>query len=164
MKKQFCLFVFLITLVKLATAQNNYCDDITRDTDAVTKTITWHTPELNINIKAIVTDTAQLWISFNIAHQSEFIAEEGGLFIRFDDGKSLKYFGQQVSRKYLSAREGYYYQTDMPIKPNELLWFKTKKITKYQIAGIDVPVTADLATEIQAYLICITGNFDKKAN
>jgi len=164
MKKHFCLTFFSICFIKIVVAQNNYCDDITRDTDAVKKTITWRTPELNINIKAIITEKPELWISFNLKRQSEFIAEEDGLFIRFDDGKSLKYFGQRVSRKYISAHEGYYYQTDMLLKPDDLLWLKTKKITKYQIAGIDVPVTNDLAVEIQAYIICITGNFEKKEN
>ncbi|MBW4889862.1 hypothetical protein KXQ82_09050 [Mucilaginibacter sp. HMF5004] len=164
MKKHFCLTLFLICFIKLVVAQNNYCDDIVRDTDAVKKIITWKSPELNINVKAIITDTAQLWLNFNLTQQSEFIAEEGGLFVRFDDGKSLKFFGQRVSHKYLNARDGYYYQTDMLIKPETLVWFKTKKITKYQIAGIDVPVTPDLAIEIQAYIICITGNFDKKEN
>jgi hypothetical protein len=164
MKKQFCLTVLLITIIKLAAAQNNYCDDITRDTDAVKKTVTWRTPALNINIKAVITDTPQVWISFNIKHQSEFMAEEGGLFLRFDDGKALKFFGQPVNHKYINAREGYYYQTDMMMKQSNLLWLKTKKITKYQIAGIDVPVTNDLATEIQAYILCITDNFDKKEN
>lgn len=162
MKKSFWPALFLVCFIKLASAQNNYCDDITQDTDAVKKTITWRSPENNITVKGIVTGEPQIWILFNIRHQSEFIAEEGGLFIRFGDGKALKYFGQPVNRKYINAHEGYYYQTDLLIKPDDLLWFKTKKITKYQIAGIDVPVSDDLAVQIQAYVICITGNFDKK--
>jgi hypothetical protein len=164
MKKHFWVTTFLICFVKLAAAQNNYCDDITRDTDAAKKTITWHSPENNITVKGVITDVPQLWLRFDLTHQSEFIAEEGGLFIRFDDGKALKFFGQPVSHKYINAHMGYYYQTDMLIKPDDLVWLKTKKITKYQIAGIDVPVTDELAIQIQAYVICITGNFDRKEN
>ncbi len=162
-KKLLLILLFTFT-AKPLIAQNNYCDDITRDTDAITKTTALKSPENNITVKGLMLETPQIWMSFNIKHQSEFISEYGGLFIRFDDGKSLKFFGQPVSRKYISARDGYFYQTDMMIKPDDLVWFKTKKITKYQIAGIDVPVTNDLAVQIQAYIICINSSSDKKEN
>ena len=160
MRARFWLTVFLTCFINIAVfAQNNLCDDITRDTDVVKKSAIWTTPALNITIKVVMLNIPQVWVNFNVKHLSEFISDSDGLFIRFNDGKSLRYFGQMIAHKYISTREGYFYQTDKQLTTDEIQWFKNKKISKYQIAGIDVPVTNELATQIQAYMACITDNF-----
>ncbi|WP_295655079.1 hypothetical protein [uncultured Mucilaginibacter sp.] len=158
MRKRYWLAALFTLLMHVASAQNNYCDDLSRDTDAVSKAISWRSPDLNISLKSTLTDTTvQVWANFNIKQQSEFIAEENGLFIRFDDGKSLRFFGQRVTRKYISAREGFFYETSLLLNPKNYEWFKTKKITKFQIAGVDVDIADDLAVQIESYAICMSG-------
>jgi len=43
------------------------------------------------------------------------------------------------------------------LNPKNYEWFKTKKITKFQIAGVDVDVADDLAVQIESYAICMSG-------
>lgn len=139
-------------------AQNNYCDDLTRDTDKVANTITWKSPDLNITLRSVQSSNGvEVWANFNVKYLSEMIIEDGGLFIRFESGKSLKYFGQRVSHTFISNRDGYYYQTDLKLSPEVIERFQTQKIIRFQIASIDVPVTTDLAAQIEAYAVCMSG-------
>jgi hypothetical protein len=158
MKIRFWLTVLLTCSTFASLAQNNYCDDLRSDTDKVKNTVTVRSPELNIILKRVRNSgNEQFWINFNVTHLSEFVIEEGGLFVRFDNNKTLKYFGQSIKHHFISNRDGYYYETDLPLNSDAFLLFKTQKIVKFQIAGIDVPVTDELAVLISAYAVCLNG-------
>jgi hypothetical protein len=158
MKIRFWLVVLLTCSTFVTLAQNNYCDDLRSDTDKVNNAITVRSPELNIILKRVQNNSNEkFWVNFNVRHLSEFVAEEGGLFVKFDNNKTLKYFGQSIKHHFISNRDGYYYETDLPLSSDIFLLFKTQKIVKFQIAGIDVPVTDELAIEIEAYAVCLDG-------
>ena len=158
MKIPFRLTALFLLWCSCAAAQNNYCDDLVADTDKVRGAVTLRTPEANIMLRRIQADgKEEVWVNFNIRHLSEFVMEEGGLFIRFEDGRMLRYFGQRVKHTFLSVRDGYVYETDLRLGADEVALLRSKKIKKFQVAGIDVPVTDELATQVEAYVICLEG-------
>ncbi|OCX52666.1 hypothetical protein BEL04_14565 [Mucilaginibacter sp. PPCGB 2223] len=160
MKKSFLLiavFLCLATLTRAQTADEpavDYCKQISRDTDAAAGKHTYESPFDKMIIKSVVTSAGQtITINFN-THQME-LSEEAGLYIKFTDGKALRFFGQKIDHKYENSVTGYNYETTLIVSPEKLEYFKTKKVAIFQIANIDVEVNDDTATQFQAYANCI---------
>ena len=162
MKKDHLFIGLLLCLSSLARAQVaddpqiDYCKQISRDTDAVTGKHTYESPFDKMIIKSVVTAAGQtITINFN-THEIAF-SDEAGLYVKFTDGKSLRFFGQKIDYKYENAVTGYNYQTTLTISPEKFEYFKTKKVAIFQIASIDVEINDDTATQFMAYANCIAG-------
>lgn len=154
MTRRSLLTILLVCLMHVAHAQTDYCADIVRDTDKVTKVITCTGPDMSMMLKAIIsgTDTA-ITINFNIKQM--VASDEAGLYIKLDDGHTLRYFGQKITKTWLNSRDGYNYETVLSCSPAVVQQLKTKKIKVFQIAGIDVTVNEAIAEEFQADVNCI---------
>jgi len=159
---RYLITLILLCLAAITRAQTanepapDYCKQISRDTDATTGKHTYQSPFDKICIKSEVTATGQtITINFN-THQIE-LSEEAGLYIKFTDGKVLRFFGQKIDHKFENTITGYNYETTLSVSPEKLEYFKTKKIAVFQIANIDVEVNDDIATQFQAYVNCIAG-------
>ena len=160
MTKYYLLTALLLCLAPIARAQTandqqvDYCKQISRDTDATTGKHTYQSPFDKISIKSEVTAAGQIiTIDFN-THEMAF-SDEAGLYVKFTDGKSLRFFGQKISHQYENAITGYNYETVLTVSPEKLQYFKTKKIAIFQIASINVEVNDDTATQFMAYANCI---------
>jgi len=160
MKKGFLLIALLLCLATFARAQvtddqqPDYCKQISRDTDATAGKHTYESPFDKMIIKSVVTSAGQtITINFN-THEMAF-SDEAGLYVKFTDGKSLRFFGQKIDYKYENAVTGYNYQTTLTVSPEKLEYFKTKKVAIFQLASIDVEVSDDTATQFMAYANCI---------
>ncbi|WP_448698191.1 hypothetical protein ACFGVR_15330 [Mucilaginibacter sp. AW1-3] len=148
------LAIFLLGSLGIAHAQTDYCADLVRDTDKVTKVITCTGPDMSMALKAVINgrDTT-VTINFNI---KELVSsDEAGLYIKLDDGHTLRYFGQKINKIWLNSRDGYNYETVLTCSPAVLRQFKAQKIKVFQIAGIDVTVHRAVAEEFQGYLNCM---------
>jgi len=161
-KSCYLITLVLLCLAAMAKAQStgeppvDYCKQISRDTDATTGKHTYQSPFDKICIKSEVTTAGQtITIKFN-THQME-LSEEAGLYIKFTDGKVLRFFGQKIDHKFENTLTGYNYETTLTVSLEKLEYFKTKKIAVFQIANIDVEVNEDTATQFQAYVNCIAG-------
>jgi len=148
------LTVLMFSLFSTVYGQTDYCADIIRDTDKVTKVVTCTTPDMSMALKAVINgrDTT-ITVNFNVKEITS--TDEAGLYIKLDDGHTLRYFGQKISKTWLNSRDGYNYETVLTCGPAVVRQFKTKKIKLFQIAGIDVAVNNAIAEEFQRYLNCI---------
>jgi len=148
------LTVLLLCLFGTVYGQTD-CADILRDTDKVTKAITCTAPDMSMALKAVISggDTT-ITVNFNV---KEIISsDEAGLYIKLDDGHTLRYFGQRITKTWLNARDGYNYETILTCGPTVVRQLKARKIKVFQIAGIDVTVNNAIAEEFQGYLNCIS--------
>jgi len=160
MKNIYLLVTVLLSFITLAKAQTeekvDYCVQISRDTDAAQGIRTYQSPEGRISIKNQVS-AAGSTAAITFSTKEFALYEEEGLFIRFTDHHTLRFFGQHIEHKNYSPLSGYTYDTVLTLTPEQLEIFKTKKISVFQIASIDVEVDDDIATAFQAYVNCITG-------
>jgi hypothetical protein len=153
----FLLTILFVCLLHITYAQSDNCAEIYRDTDKVAHTITSTSPEMNMIIKRVVSgaDTAY---SLNFNTKEIVASDEAGLYIKLDDGHTLRYFGQKVTRKWLDPVQGYQYETTMTCNPKVLQTLKAKKISLFQIAGIDISVKDVVGEQFQEFVKCISAN------
>ncbi len=160
MKKFYLLAVLLLCFATLTRAQTedqvDYCKMISRDTDATSGKHTYQSPEGKIWLKSEVTAAGQtITLNFNTTDMA--LHEEGGLFIRFSDNKTLRVFGQHITHEWVGPQTGYEYTTVLTLNTQQLEALKTKKVSIFQIATIDVELNDDAATQLQAYANCLVG-------
>jgi hypothetical protein len=149
------LSIVLLCFISMAHAQTDSCADVTRDTDTVSKIITLTSPDMKVMIKNVITNgIPELTLTFTTKAMEA--SDEAGLYIRLEDGKWLRYFGQHISRTWINSYEGYRYEATMPCNPVVLEKLKTKRITMFQIASIDVSIDDDLAGQFQGYVNCVS--------
>jgi len=154
MRRPTLMLLLLLCIARLAHAQGTDCTGISRDTDKVSHTITCISPEMNLILKKVISGTDTSY-TLNCNVKQMAASEEMGLYIRLEDGHTLRYFGQKVSHTWLNARDGYNYETILNCNRTVVEALKSKKVVLFQIAGIDVTVNEAIAEEFQNYVQCM---------
>ena len=161
MKKYIILAYLIIGICFVSKSQD--CKDVERKIDEMKGDTTFFSPNMNgvnklfmfkdghgeLKVVGIVFETTNLDANYD-AH---------GIYIKFDDGTFLRYPGRPINCTYLNSDDHYKFEgslsIDLHMTPQDLEFFKTKKVVKFMLADKEVNVDDKFAVKFRNAVNCI---------
>lgn len=156
MKKISTLVAFLICFFSLAKAQTNYCKDIVRTINDMKADTTYESPIIKRTQKMQLSKNPQEPFSYVIFTLTQENAnyDVKGVYVKFEDGTIINN-SIPVDCTYLNSDDHYLFTGAMRLDEDNTKLFLTKKVVKYQIDNVDVPIDDAFATKFKAWANCI---------
>jgi len=156
MKKILIIASLILGFVNFAKAQTDYCKDIIIKIDDMKHDTTYYSPVEDRTSGMYLKKATSFFGSFIFFTITKPDAdyETKGILVKFDDGSAVSY-PADIDCSYLNADQHYLYKGVIMLNDENIENFKTKKVVKYRVANVDVPITDAFATKFRAWVSCI---------
>ena len=160
MKKYIILVYLIIGFSFISKSQD--CKDIERKVNELKGDTVYYTPTLSRLNDIYMYKHRHGRLSVGIIFQSTNLDanyDAHGIYIKFDDGTFLRYPGRPIDCTYLNSDDHYKFEgslsIDLHMTPQDLEFFKTKKVVKFMLADKEVNVDDKFAVKFRNAVNCI---------